>query len=140
MAMHKLKFLGIFILTLLLTNCSNDDENISNPLVELGLIGDWEINGRGINNISSLEALCCETLNFSDDENTRDWRGLYRFNDSSGIVIIGSFNLNDEDGIIEFMTENNTTNSLEYNLNDNVLEVWHFDDEGGRHWTTYIKL
>ena len=131
-----LKFILFF--TLILTGCSNNNNENSNPLSNTGLIGDWEISGRGINNVSSLEAVCCETIKFIDDANTHDFRGTYIFNDSSGVVTNGIFTVDSDNGAIAYTTENDNTYILEYSLNSNVLEVWFFDG-GNRNWTTYIK-
>ncbi len=135
--MKKLRISLLFLTTLLITNCDTNDTNTSNPLIETGLIGEWEIIGRGINNVSSLEALCCETLSFSDDDNERDLNGLYIF-DEHGIITNGSFTINLEENTIVYSTENSDTITLEFTINNSILEVWYFDDNN-RIWTTYIK-
>ena len=135
--MKKLRISLLFLTTLLITNCDTNDTNTSNPLIETGLIGEWEIIGRGINNVSSLEALCCETLSFSDDDSERDLNGLYIF-DEHGIITNGSFTINLEENTIVYSTENSDTITLEFTINNSILEVWYFDDNN-RIWTTYIK-
>ena len=136
--MKKLRISLLFLITLLITSCNTDDTNTSNPLIETGLIGEWKIIGRGINNISSLEALCCETLSFLDDDNERDLNGLYIF-DEHGIITNGSFKVNLENSTITYTTENNNSDIIQFTLNNEVLEVWYFDDDNGRNWTTYNK-
>ncbi|MCB0398899.1 MAG: hypothetical protein KDD26_04605 [Winogradskyella sp.] len=135
--MKKLEFL-VFFIAILLISCSDDDSNTSNPLTEIGLIGDWEISGRGINNITSLEELCCETLSFSDDDNKEDFNGSYIF-DQNGIITNGIFTVSVENSTITYTTENNNTNIIEFTINNDVLEIWYFDDDNGRNWTTYNK-
>lgn len=134
--MKKLNYF-VFFSAIILLSCNNNDSNTSNPIVETGLIGEWEIIGRGINNISSLEALCCETLSFLDDGNERDLNGLYIFNEH-GIITNGSFTVNLEENTIEYTTENSDTTILEFTINTSILEIWYFDDNN-RNWTTYLK-
>lgn len=134
--MKKLNYF-VFFTAIILLSCDNNDSNTSNPIVETGLIGEWEIIGRGINNISSLEALCCETLSFLDDGNERDLNGLYIFNEH-GIITNGSFTVNLEENTIEYTTENSDTTILEFTINNSILEIWYFDDNN-RNWTTYLK-
>ncbi|WP_426430262.1 hypothetical protein ACPX19_12085 [Winogradskyella sp. HB-48] len=134
--MKKLEFL-LFFIAILIISCNNDDSNTSNPLIETGLIGDWEISGRGINNISSLEALCCETLSFSDDDNEEDLNGSYVF-DEYGTITNGTYTVSSENSTITYTTESNITNIIEFTVNNDVLEIWYFD-ENGRNWTTYNK-
>ena len=135
--MQKLRISLLFLITQLITSCDTDDNNISNPLIETGLIGEWEIIGRGINNVSSLEALCCETLSFLDDDNERDLNGSFIF-DEHGIITNGSFTINLEENTIDYSTENSDTITLEFTINNSILEVWYFDDNN-KNWTTYIK-
>jgi hypothetical protein len=129
--------LSLLLFLLLITSCDTDDNNTLNPLIETGLIGEWEIIGRGINNISSLEALCCETLSFLDDDNKRDLNGLYIF-DEHGIITNGSFTINLDENTINYTTENSDTSTLKFTINNSVLEVWYFDNSN-RNWTTYVK-
>jgi hypothetical protein len=135
--MVKLNFYVALIFSLSVISCGTEDSNASNPLIETGLIGEWEIIGRGINNISSLEALCCETLSFLDDDNERDLNGLYIF-DEHGIITNGSFTVNLEESTIDYATGNSDTTTLEFTINNSILEVWYFDDDN-RNWTTYLK-
>ncbi|MHA7842559.1 MAG: hypothetical protein ACX93I_04515 [Winogradskyella sp.] len=135
--MVKLNFYVALIFSLSVISCGTEDSNASNPLIETGLIGEWEIIGRGINNISSLESLCCETLSFLDDDNERDLNGLYIF-DEHGIITNGSFTVNLEESTIDYATGNSDTTTLEFTINNSILEVWYFDDDN-RNWTTYLK-
>lgn len=136
--MKNLRISLLFLITtLLITNCDTDENNVSNPLIETGLIGEWEIIGRGINNVSSLEALCCETLSFSDDDNKRDLNGLFVFDEHS-VITNGSYTVNLEENTIDYAAENSDTISLALTINNSILEVWYFDDNN-RNWTTYIK-
>lgn len=135
--MLKLNFYVALIFALSVISCDTEDNSNSNPLIEIGLIGEWEIIGRGINNISSLEALCCETLSFFDDNNERDLNGSYIF-DEHGIITNGSFTVNLEENTIDYATGNSDTTTLEFTINNSILEVWYFDDDN-RNWTTYLK-
>ena len=130
--------LYLLILVPILTNCSDDDAPI-NPLINSGLLGEWEISARGINNVSSTEALCCETIKFMEDSNERDSIGKYTFNDTSGIITDGVFTLDIENNRLLYTTENNNSYTQEYSLNTNVLEVWYFEN-GNRIWTQYDRL
>jgi|GEM_PF-6070330 len=127
----------LLLITILITSCDTDDTSTSNPLIKTGLIGEWEIIGRGINNVSSLEALCCETLSFSDDDNKRDLHGSFVF-EEHGVITNGSYTVNLEENTIDYAAENSDTISLGFIINNFTLEVWYFDDNN-RNWTTYIK-
>ncbi|WP_243471857.1 hypothetical protein [Winogradskyella sp. MH6] len=135
--MVKLNFYVVLIFVLSVISCGTEDNNTSNPLIDTGLVGNWEISVQGINNLSSLEALCCETLSFLDDDNERDLSGLYIF-DEQGIITNGTFLVDLESNIIEYTTESSNTKTLEFNINNDVLEVWFYDGTN-RHWTTYNK-
>ncbi|MAB48885.1 MAG: hypothetical protein CMC05_09665 [Flavobacteriaceae bacterium] len=135
--MVKLNFYIVLIFVLSVISCGTEDNNAYNPLIDTGLVGNWEISGRGINNLSSLEALCCETLSFLDDDNERDLSGIYIF-DEQGIITNGAFIVDLESNIIEYTTESSNTKTLEFNINNDVLEVWFYDGTN-RHWTTYNK-
>ncbi|MDT0557658.1 hypothetical protein RM697_03315 [Ichthyenterobacterium sp. W332] len=130
--------LYVLILVSILISCSDDDVTI-NPLSNSGLLGEWEISSRGINNVSSLEALCCETIMFMEDSNINDTKGNYTFDDSNGIITNGVFTIDVNNNILLYTTENNNSYTQEYSLNSDVLEVWYFE-EGDRYWTQYFKL
>ncbi|APY07007.1 hypothetical protein BWZ20_01250 [Winogradskyella sp. J14-2] len=132
-----MRLLIFFFMPILILSCDNDNDGTINPLIETGLIGEWEINGRGTNNVLSLEVFCCETLTFLDDNNLRDLIGSYTFN-QQGVVTNGIFTVNAEENTIEYFTENNNMNSVAYSVNNNTLEVWYLEGTN-RNWTTYNK-
>ena len=134
--MHR-ELIGSILLSFFLVNCSADD-SVDNPLVKTGLIGKWEINGLGINTISSLEALCCQTLILTDDANNKDSTGL--FVSETEVTTKGVFTVNLSNNTILFTTENGNTDKFEFSLDSNdYLEVWYFEGDN-RHWTGYEKV
>ena len=134
----KTYILLLALVTCLFYSCNDNDNGTQNPLSDLGLLGDWDISGRGIDNVSSLEALCCESITFSDDSNTNDLKGTYVSDDSSGIITNGTFTVDIEANSIVYTTENDNTYALEFTIDNDVLEVWYFED-GARYWTSYAK-
>ncbi|NRD20295.1 lipocalin family protein [Winogradskyella eckloniae] len=117
-------------------SCSNDNSE-PNPLINTGIIGEWKINSRGIDNTSSTEVVCCETLIFTDNDNDKDYIGYYTFIYEEEYY--GAFTLNTENNTIAFTNGNGNINTETFSLTDNTLELWYYENEN-RHWTIYTKV
>ncbi len=116
-------------------SCADDDTSF-NRLEASDILGLWEIESRGINDISSTEAFCCESLLLSEDSNLSDLKGTYSYD--YGSVTNGTFELNTENSTIVFRSENDTENIFNYTIEDNLLEIYFFD-ENDRNWSRYSK-
>lgn len=125
----------LFGLLFLVLSCSDDDK-ILNRLEATGILGFWEVESRGVNDISSTEAFCCESFLFMDDSNLSDLKGTYTYD--HGKVTTGTFELNIDDSSLRFRTQNGTDNELSYNLEGERLEIYYFEDDD-RIWTVYSK-
>ena len=135
--MKKIDTLLTILICVLMMNCTNDDSNPSTETLEnTGVLGRWDVNARGINNITSGEAFCCETLELMDDTNPSDLRGKYIYD--YGTITNGTFSVDLENSVFTFTTENEHTNTLFFNLDSNLLEVWTFENNE-RIWTIYTK-
>ncbi|BAO77140.1 hypothetical protein [Winogradskyella sp. PG-2] len=136
--MKKHFFLSV-LLGFLIISCSKDDDTSpNNPLVDIEILGEWDISARGVNNISSLEVICCHTLSFYEDADNRDFKGTYVSNDS-GFITSGSFII--DNNIISYTTDLDNTYMLEFSIENNVLEVWSIDeDNGDRNWSQYLRV
>ena len=56
------------------------DEEVKYPndrLLDIGLLGSWEIAEESINGISDLTVKCCMFLDFGPDDNKQDFRGRF---------------------------------------------------------------
>lgn len=133
--MRKTSFL-VVLLSVCLYSCSDDDSNF-NALQESGIIGEWEINGKGINQIVSTESFCCETLIFTEDDNENDLKGNYIY--SLNGETYGDFIIDTESNLITVTTENGNSNTEAYVLNENTLELWYYENEN-RYWSLYRKV
>ena len=97
-----------FVVLCLTIGCNSDDES-SNPLEENELLSLWEIKAEGLNNVMSLEDLCCDFIEFLDDDNSNDLRGNYNTYVHNNITGTGTFSINLENNVITYSTENVNT-------------------------------
>ncbi|WP_299336159.1 hypothetical protein [uncultured Psychroserpens sp.] len=135
--MKKIVTLLSTLACVLMFNCSNDDSNSNSETLEsTGVLGRWEVNARGINNITSGEAFCCETLELIDDTNPSDLRGRYSYD--FGTLTNGTFSVDPENDVFTFTTENENTDTLFFSIDSNILEVWTFENSN-RIWTSYTR-
>ncbi|MUU77389.1 hypothetical protein [Winogradskyella endarachnes] len=116
--------------------CSDDDSN-NYPLENTGILGEWEISMRGIDNTSTAEIVCCESLIFSDNDTKNDLIGYYTYIYSGENY--GSFNLDTDNTTITFASENGNINTETYLITENTLELWYYENEH-RHWEIYTKV
>ncbi|MEO1259797.1 MAG: hypothetical protein AAFZ15_13475 [Bacteroidota bacterium] len=70
----------LLICLLFSVGCQNDDETAPpNPLSEVGILGQWEIQQRSYGGIAPLLPFCCQFFEFKDDEAPDDLTGLYKY-------------------------------------------------------------
>lgn len=106
--MRQLKHLLILSLaiTTLFTSCEKDEEkgNIepSDNLEQFGILGQWKLDSREINGISSLAVECCDKIEFETDNLPTDLSGLFNSN-GVGYETNGVFELDTLNDSIEFV-------------------------------------
>lgn len=138
--MKQLKYSLILSLAFLsvLTSCEKDEENvkIENPdnLEQIGIIGQWKLDFREINGISSLTVECCDYRNFEIDSKPNDWNGLL-IAFGTGYETHGEFELDTSNESIEFSCNGDTklydiqiaVDRIVFNYledNDSIVEHW----------------
>ena len=126
----------VLIVLLFFTFSCADDETSLNPLEDSGVLGLWEIESRGINNVSSTEAFCCESILLSEDTNLNDLKGTYYYD--YGTVTNGTFELNVDNSTILFRSEDDTEDTFNFTIEDDLLEIYFFV-ENDRNWSRYSK-
>lgn len=105
--MRQLKYLlrSFFAISLLCTSCEKNDEKgkigTSDNLEILGILGQWKLESREINGISSLAVECCDYIEFETDNLPNDLNGLFRSN-GLGYETNGVFQLDSSNETIEF--------------------------------------
>lgn len=81
--MRQLKFLLVLPLAIITVfiSCEKEEENekieSSENLEQIGIMGQWKLDSRDVNRISSLAVECCDYLEFEKDSNPNDWNGLF---------------------------------------------------------------
>lgn len=74
----------IILLPLLMAfTCGEEIKYPNDRLLDIGILGSWEISGESINGISELTVKCCRFMEFKPDDNKQDFRGrfIYREGD-----------------------------------------------------------
>lgn len=128
--MRKLIF--YFTLSLVCFFSCNDDSDDTNPLQESGIMGQWLINSKGINNLTSTESICCEFIIFTDDDISNNLTGSYNYNDET----YGTFSLDLNNNTITHISENGNSYTQEYLITENSLELWYYEGVD-RYWVKY---
>ncbi len=64
----------LLILFISLAGCQEDSDNPGPNYLE-GLVGDWKLGSRSVNNITPLIIECCDELRLKEDQNLQDFRG-----------------------------------------------------------------
>ncbi len=121
------------ICSLMFLGCTKDEP--VDTLVNINIIGKWEIESRLTNNISNMAVLCCEFIEFKTDENIEDYLGLFQ-SESSNLINNGTFEVNVNDKTILIDLDNRqllcdySINADKLNLiytdenNDTIDEIW----------------
>ena len=132
----KKPFLFFTLFSFCFFGCSDDDSE-NYRLQDTGIIGEWEISMRGIDNTSTTDVVCCESLIFTDNGTENDLIGYYTFiyNGENN----GSFILDTENTTITLTSESGNINTETYLIAENTLELWYYENEY-RHWSIYTKV
>ncbi|WP_179337735.1 hypothetical protein [Winogradskyella ludwigii] len=134
------KLLFYFAFSLLCLFSCNDNSNDIIPLQESSIMGQWLINSKGINNLTSTESICCEFIIFTEDDEDEDeddddsniLTGNYNFNGDT----YGTFSMDLNNNTITRITENGNSYTQEYLITVNSLELWYYEGVD-RYWVKY---
>lgn len=96
--------------------CDDDSED---RLKAEGILGQYTLSSRSVDNISDLSVPCCDTLELTTDADPEDLRGAVRAY-GVGYENSGAFTLKPSEGLIEFEYEN-TQRLRAYEQNDDQL-------------------
>ena len=83
------------------TGCSDDVEDPIDNLEELGILGEWKLESRTVNGITSLAVICCYTIEFKTEGRKNDLKGEF-ISKGDGDDAIGIFEINSSDNTIQF--------------------------------------
>jgi len=132
----------VIIPFLMAFQCESDDPAHFDNLVEIGLLGQWEIQDEVINgNISDMIPRCCEFLNFESDDDIRDYKGLLTYTDSQGWVNNGTFEVDIDNETILFMDNENDEFIFDFSINDSqeILRL-DFTEDGINYTQSWTRI
>ena len=120
--------------TVSLTSCIYEADEPRDRLLDSGLLGEWKLDSREVNNIDDLSVQCCDYLTFSEFGSPNDLRGSYKAR-GTGYENEGEFECNETLDSIQFIRENVVTSYglvisnqsivLNYVENgDSISELW----------------
>lgn len=112
------------ICSLMFLGCTKDEP--VDTLVNINIIGKWEIESRLTNNISNMAVLCCEFIEFKTDENIEDYLGLFQ-SESSNLINNGTFDVNVNDKTI-LIDLGNRQLLCDYGINADKLNLIYTDE------------
>ena len=138
--MKQLKYLLVLFLAIItvFTGCEKDEEKEkiepSDSLEQFGILGQWKLDSREVNGISSLAVECCDYIIFETDSIPTDLKGLFNSNEV-GYETNGAFELDILNESIEFLYNNKqklygiqiSDNRIVFNYsenNDSIIEHW----------------
>lgn len=126
---------------LLLLGCKKEEPVPADPdpvdmLESIGLLGEWEIEGREVAGISGGAALCCEFLDFLADTNPEDHSGTFSYA-GNGHQYAGTFQLTPADSSLIFAYDNQQRNFI-YTLQGDRIS-FQYEENGSTLTETYRK-
>lgn len=84
-----------------LTSCGKDEAEPIDRLEEVGILGQWKLEVRSVNGISSLALECCATIEFKTDGEPTDLKGAFTSTDTASEAN-GVFELNTATDTVQF--------------------------------------
>ena len=95
----------LFTSIILLTGCDKDETEQIDNLEQVGILGQWKLDTRIVNGISSLAIECCDYIKFKTDSGLGDLKGEFRAF-GVGYKTNGVFELNTSKNTIQFNYDN----------------------------------
>lgn len=135
------KYFPCFLtLIFLFFSCKQEEDNSNiaaeeqDLLESTNILGDWKLQSRSFNGITSLAIECCEYLEFRSDSILSDYSGNF-FAHGTGYQTTGTFEINPDSSLLSFYFSNNhliyyfeaedSSLLLRYNDdNQDVVENW----------------
>ena len=138
--MRQIKYLLVLSLAIMtvFTSCEKDEgnDNIepSDNLEQFGMFGNWKLDSREINGISSLAVECCDYIEFKTDSNLTDLKGLFRANgvgyETNGVFELDTLNetivlsYDDKQKVFGIQISDNRIVFSYLENNDSIVEHW----------------
>ncbi|MFZ6052569.1 hypothetical protein [Halocola ammonii] len=141
--MHRIYLLVLFFISFtVITGCEKvDDEKMetekTDNLNETGLIGQWKLEARSLNNISDLSVECCDYIEFKTDDDSSDLKGAF-IATGVGYETKGDFELKPSDNIIQFNYED-SEKVYEYQMINDLI-IFTYVEEGNEVVEDWRKL
>ncbi|BAO76655.1 hypothetical protein [Winogradskyella sp. PG-2] len=108
-----------------LYSCSRDEDRNYSALESF--IGQWELQSRILND-TTPESTDNEKFIFRDDDDIRDFKGLFTLESSEASS--GTFNITEQGNVMYFETSNGTTFSYEFDLRTITLTLGGTNENG----------
>lgn len=118
----------LFVIPLLvLSSCEKDEVEQTDQLAPIGVLGQWKLEIRSVNGISSLAVECCDYLEFSTDSEPSDLKGAFRAL-GAGYETDGVFELNTSNNTIQF-DYNDTQKLYGFQLSDDLITFTYSEND-----------
>lgn len=103
----KKVIIGILVFVGILFSCQEEENSLNNEEIQdllenTKLIGDWKLESRSIDNITSLAVECCDFLEFRTDSIKDDYIGKF-FAHGVGYQAIGIFEVDIDSSLVNFI-------------------------------------
>ncbi|MBZ9629964.1 hypothetical protein LB465_04160 [Salegentibacter sp. LM13S] len=115
---RNLKVLFVFTL-IAFSSCNKEESEQIDNLEQVGVLGQWKLEIRVVNGISSLAAECCDYIEFQSNSEPNDLIGEFRAF-GAGYETNGIFELNTSNNTIQFDYDT-TQKSYGFQILDDVI-------------------
>lgn len=88
---------------LLALTCGEDVKYPNDKLLDIGVLGTWEISVESINGITDMTVNCCRFMDFVPDDNNQDLKGRFIYRDGERQISEGFFTVNPNQETIFFL-------------------------------------
>ncbi|MBU1369565.1 MAG: hypothetical protein KJ578_03860 [Bacteroidetes bacterium] len=116
----------VFVTSLIaITGCKKDAVEQTDNLKQTGILGQWKLETRVTDGISSLIAECCDYIAFKTDAELNDLKGAFKAT-GAAYETIGVFEVN------------TSANTIQFDYND-TQKVYEFQIESDLITFTYVE-
>ncbi len=118
-------------------SCDKEEIEQTDNLQQTGILGQWKLDSRETNGISSLAVECCDYIEFKTDSEPTDLTGEFKAF-GAGYETNGDFELNNANQSIEFIYDEQLLYEIQISdenivfsyleNNDSIVEYWHREE------------
>ncbi len=109
------------------TACPKEDSLQVDELQQVGILGEWKLQIRFIDNVTDLTAPCCDYMEFKEDGQTDDLQGAFSAY-GVGYETDGVFELNENKDTILFEYDDEQR-VYDFHLSDDVITFRYAEDD-----------